>query len=102
MFRRQISRSSGQARSPVDVHRFREVLVLRSLDHDLLANVAERVGDRARRDVATEHVAHVFPGRSVPCHVSKIPATRTGLDRIDKTWSNKKTEPKESRMSRLL
>ena len=81
MLRRQIGRSSGQARSSVDVHRFREVLVLRPLDHNLLANVAERVGDRARRYVATEHVAHVLPGRSVSCHVSKVSGRRTTSDR---------------------
>lgn len=60
MLRGQIGRSRGKARSPVDVHRFREILVLRPLDHDLLANVAKRVGDRARRDVATEHVHMCF------------------------------------------
>lgn len=69
----QISRSGGEACSSVDVHRFREILVLRSLDHDLLANVAKRVRDRARRNVATEHVAHVLSSGPVSCHVSKVP-----------------------------
>lgn len=77
MLRGQIGRSRGKARSPVDVHRFREILMLRPLDHDLLANVAKRVGDRARRDVATEHVAHVFSSGSVSCHVRKVPGRRT-------------------------
>lgn len=73
MLRGQVGGSGGQARSSVHVHRFREILVLGSLDHDLLADVAERVRDRARRNVATEHVAHVFTGRSVSRHVSKVP-----------------------------
>lgn len=46
--------------------------MLRPFDHDLLANIAQRVRDRARRDIATEHMAHVFPGRSVSCYVSKV------------------------------
>lgn len=49
--------------------------MLGSLDHDLLANIAKRVRDRARRYVATEHVTHVFPGRSISCYVSKVPET---------------------------
>lgn len=71
---------SGQIRGPrcqtrpaVDVHRFREILMLRALDHDLLANIAKRVRDRARRDIATEHVAHVLPSRSISRDVSKVP-----------------------------
>lgn len=83
MLRGQISRSRGEARSPIDVHRLREILVLRSLDHDLLANVAKRVGDRARRNVATEHVAHVFPSGPVSCHVRKVPERRTTRQTID-------------------
>lgn len=77
MLRGQIGRSGGKARSPIDVHRFRQILVLRSLDHDLLANVAKRVRDGARRNVATEHVAHVFSSGSVSCHVRKVPERTT-------------------------
>lgn len=46
--------------------------MLRTLDHDLLANIPKRVRDRARWYVATEHVAHVLPSRSVSCDVSKV------------------------------
>lgn len=82
MFRGQVSRSRGQARPSIDVHWFREILVLRSLDHDLLANVAERVRDRARWYVATEHVAHVFSGRSVSGHVSEVPEEKSFVDML--------------------
>lgn len=79
MFSGQIRRSCGETRPAVDVHRFREVLMLGTLDHYLLANVAQRVCDRARRYVATKHMAHVFPGRSVSCYVSKVPESNTHL-----------------------
>lgn len=73
VFSGQIRGPRGQTRSAVDVHRFREILMLRALDHDLLADIAKRVGNRARRYIATEHVAHVLPGRSVSCDISKVP-----------------------------
>ena len=44
------------------------------LHHDALADVAQRVGDLARRGVALEHVAHVHPRGPVAGHVGKVPA----------------------------
>lgn len=73
MFSGQIGGSRGQTRPAIDVHWFREILMLGALDHDLLANIAKRVRDRASRYVTTEHVAHVFPGRPVSRDISKIP-----------------------------
>lgn len=43
------------------------------LDHDLLADVPERVGDRPGRRVAPEDVTHVPPSHSIPRHVRKVP-----------------------------
>lgn len=79
MFSGQVRRSRSEACPAIDVHRFREILMLRTLDHYLLANVAKRVCDRACRYVATKHMAHVFPGRSVSCYVSKVPENNTHL-----------------------
>jgi len=62
MFSGQIRRSRSETCPTVDVHRFRKILMLGTLNHYLFANVAKCVCDRARRYVATEHVAHVFPG----------------------------------------
>jgi len=57
--------------------------MLRTLDHDLLADVAKRIGDRARWYIAAEHVAHVLPGRSVSCDVSKVPKRyRSHVERL--------------------
>lgn len=69
----QICGSRSQTRSAVDVHRFRKILMLRTLDHYLLANIAKRIRDRTRRYVASEHMTHVFSGRSVSCHISEVP-----------------------------
>lgn len=79
MFSGQIRRSRSKTCPAVDVHRFREILMLGTLDHYLLANVAKRICDRARRYVATKHMAHVFPGRSVSCYISKVPENNTHL-----------------------
>lgn len=79
MFSGQIRRSCGETCPTIDVHRFREILMLGTLDHYLLANIAKRVCDRARRYVATKHVAHVFPGRSISRYVSKVPENNTHL-----------------------
>lgn len=79
MFSGQICRSRSEACPAVDVHRFREILMLGTLDHYFLANIAKRVCDRARRYVATKHMAHVFPSRSVSCYVSKVPENNTHL-----------------------
>lgn len=73
MFSGQICRSRSEACPAVDIHRFREILMLRTLDHYFFANVAKCICDRARRYVATKHMAHVFPGRSVSCYISKVP-----------------------------
>lgn len=62
MLRRQIGGSGGEAGSAIDVHRFRQILMQRPLNHYLLAYVAQRVGDCARRYVASEHMAHVLAG----------------------------------------
>lgn len=70
----QICGSGCQARPAVDIDGLGEILVKRPLDHYLLADVAQRVGDRAGRYVAAEYVAHVLPGAAVPRHVSEIPA----------------------------
>jgi len=79
MFSGQIRRSRSETCPAVDVHRFREILMLGTLNHYFLANVAKCICDRARRYVATKHVAHVFPGRSVSCYVSKVPESNTHL-----------------------
>lgn len=79
MFSGQIRRSRSETRPTVDVHRFCKILMLGTLDHYLLANVAKRVCDRARRYVATKHMAHVFPGRSVSRYISKVPESNTHL-----------------------
>lgn len=83
MFSGQIRRSCCETCSAIDVHRFREILMLRTLDHYLLANVTKRVCNCARRYVATKDMTHVFPGRSISCYVSKVPESNTHL-RIDR------------------
>lgn len=76
MFSGQIRRSRSETCSTVDVHRFREILMLGTLDHYLLANIAKCICNRARWYVATKHMAHVFPGRSVSCYISEVPVIR--------------------------
>jgi len=71
----QVGGPDSQSRSAgAHVQGLREVLLQRALDHDLLADVSQRVCDGARWNVAPEHVAHVFAGASVTGHVSKVPA----------------------------
>lgn len=60
MFRGQIRGSRRETRSAINVDRLREILMLRSLDHDLFANIAKRVGYCTSGYVATEHVTHVL------------------------------------------
>jgi hypothetical protein len=88
VFGGQIRGPRGQTRPAVDVHWFRESLMLGTLDHDLLADIAKRIGDRARWYVAAEHVAHVLPGRSVSCDVSKVPKRYRSFDRALKIESS--------------
>lgn len=79
MFSGQIRRSRSEACPAVDVYRFREILMLGTLDHYFFANIAKRICNRARRYVATKYMTHVFPGRSVSCYVSKVPESNTHL-----------------------
>lgn len=76
----QVRRPRGQAPA-VHVDRLGQVLVQRALDHYLLADVAQRVGDRAGRYVAAEHVAHVLPRGAVSRHVSEVPTGQTECHR---------------------
>jgi hypothetical protein len=70
----QVRGPGGETRPAVDVDGLGQTLVERALDHDLLADVAQGVGDRPGRNVAAEHVAHVLPRTTIPCHVREIPA----------------------------
>lgn len=83
MLRRQVRRPRREARSAVNVDGLRQILMERSLDHNLLAYVAKGVSDRAGRYVASENVTHVLPGRSVSRHVSKVPAFYGKIQKIN-------------------
>lgn len=48
-----------------------------ALDHNLLADVSQRVGDDACRCVAPENVAHVLARGAVARHVGEVPASAT-------------------------
>ena len=52
-----------------------EFLRAGSLDHQLLADVTQRVGDLTRRHVTPKHVTHVSLRRLVTGHVRKVPET---------------------------
>lgn len=45
-----------------------------SLDHDALADVAQGVGNAARRRLAAEHMAHVLARHAIACHIREVPA----------------------------
>lgn len=76
----QVRRPRGQAPA-VDVDGLGQILMKRALDHYLLADVAQRVGDRASRYVTAEHVAHVLPRGAIPRHVSEVPIEETKCHR---------------------
>jgi hypothetical protein len=51
-----------------------------SFDHDFLADVAQRIGDRTSRNVATEYMAHMFSGDPVSSYISEISENITEYD----------------------
>lgn len=88
VLRGQVGRSDGESSSAgANVDRLGQVLLQRALNHDLLADVAQRVGDGARWDVAPEHVAHVLAGASVARHVRKVPVSHVHFVKRH-SWDN--------------
>jgi hypothetical protein len=67
---------SESSSASADLNGLGQVLLQRALDHDLLADVAQRVGDGSRWNVAPEDVAHVLSGASIASHVREIPEIR--------------------------